>query len=169
MSDDPMVAALSGMVQDVIELEKVAKKRKMDGPTRLKKPPVRQVSSDSYHVDVDGQRYYPHLGETVTFRPSLSLSAFLTALDIQGLNDVDFGQMDREDREALHSMLGDVCGALSQAIVGWTWTDDLDVPLPPPSEEVLRSRPIDEIMWLVGVSMGASPTEAESEGEGLSD
>jgi hypothetical protein len=70
-------------------------------------------------TDDDGNEYYPHAGESVTFRSDLPWR--LVALP-------DPGDSPRNYCEALIAVL-------RRQIRGWDWTDDDGEPLPRPAED----------------------------------
>lgn len=162
MSDDLAVA-----VQEIVEAEVNAEKSKVldfTAAVTKKKKPVRVVSGDAYRSKGDdGEWYHEHAGETVTFKSAMGLGGFLSALDIQSLSGMNFADVDGEESAEARSLFLGVCQSLSEAIVGWTWTDSADNALAsPPSAALIATLPIEEIMWLVGVSMGGNPAVGDA-------
>lgn len=123
------------------------------------KPPKLTVPGDSYVVTVDGESYYPHAEETVTFRRRGSVEATLASLRLSGIASLTAAEMG----EALNDdgVLGSVLRLLSENIEGWTWTDDSGTPLPDPTPEVLRGLDFSELVWLIGAQMGGNASQSE--------
>lgn len=96
------------------------------------KPPkvTRQVSGDDLAIVIDGETYYPHAGESVTFRGRVPFSLWMRLQDMTNF----------EEGAAL----------LAQQIEGWDFTDDDGNPYPsPPTVDTLLSLPGDEFKWLI--------------------
>jgi hypothetical protein len=140
---------------------------------RRTKPPLRRVPSDSFKIEVDGVKYYPHYGEWVEFVPVVQLDTLLTAMTLQGLQDVDMSNVSAEDAAQVNAAFSSVTEDLSRAIVRWSWTGNEDPPVPfpeNPAKEDLRRLSLEELMWLVGASFsGRVSEEEESRGEDSSD
>lgn len=108
-----------------------------------RKPPLkpRRVMADELAVDVDGETYYPHVGEWVEFkgRPSLGLYLEMTKL--------------AESTEGLVRLL--------QYIHAWTLTDDEGNAYPLELASLMRM-PKEEIAWLLSSCELPGVSESES-------
>lgn len=148
-------------------------------PARTK-PPYRVVRSDDCTQTVDGVVYYPHAGESVAFVASIRLDTLLMAMKLQSLQGMDMSQMSPEDGRDFAQMFAEVCLELAQCIRDFNWTSDevgedgeyirLEWSKDPDEETrirqrvaTLKTRSMDEIMWLVGAAFGGG-TAAEPAG-----
>lgn len=122
-------------------------------PTKTKptKIPTRTVVADDLAVEVDGETYYPHAGEVVTFRGRMSVGDYLNSAKLAALGS----DMSAEQVDKLDDLFGQTIEALAKRIVSWDWTDDAGDPLPsPPDADVLRGLATEEVQWLIGKSAG---------------
>jgi len=137
------------------------------------KPPARRVPCDGFTLVVDGEKYYPHVGEWVEFVPVIQLDTLLTAMTLQGLQQLDLGSVTAEEAAEVEAAFDKVTKDLARAILRWSWTNNDSETYPEhPTKEVLRTLSLDEIMWLVGASFtGKAPEEEveEPRGEGSID
>lgn len=121
-------------------------------PTKL---PTKTIVADDLEVEVDGEKFYPHAGESVTYRvKNLSLDNYLVQMKALSLqfalpeaavdNKLDYQAVINLE-EAAHKVLA----LLASQIVSWDWTDDLSEPYPsPPTPEILRTLSREEMRWL---------------------
>lgn len=99
------------------------------------KPPAktRTVCADDFTVVVDGETYYPHAGESVTFKGRLSVGLYL---ELTRLDQAETG-----------------LDLLASAITEWSFTDDEGrAYASPPTVEVLKALPAEELGWLIAAS-----------------
>ncbi len=126
------------------------------------KPPTRTERSDSMFVEVDGKRYFPHAGETVTFRGQATVGQLASALDLAATRGLDME--DPENSAHLSATLRETATLLATNIVAWTWTDDADVPYPAkPTEETIRGLSMEELGWLLRAQRGVVETPEAAE------
>lgn len=115
---------------------------------KLSKVPSLAVPSDSLAIEADGETYYPHAGETVTFRGRQTVGDALLALRLQSVNG-------ESDPERIAETMQSVVEGLAKRIVAWTWTDDDGTAYPsPPTADVVASLSFAELGWLVGGGQG---------------
>lgn len=108
----------------------------------MAKPPVRVIPSDDFVVEVDGIRYVPHEGETVTFLPTIPISMLQATQRMGGLSTQldalrdENGELSdshaSEVRAVLSTHYADLLAITARVVHGWTWTDDAGTPLPAP-------------------------------------
>jgi len=129
------------------------KKRK-----RTKFVPKIVVSSDDLVViDEDApedapqeeREYYPHYGETVTFRKSVPLKVMRTLSTVAHVQSLDPTQ----DPEAFGDAAEALVSVLATQIIDWTWTDHDGEPMPRPRQktdfvEALWTLETYELVWL---------------------
>jgi hypothetical protein len=60
--------------------------------------------------------------------------------------------------------MSSIIGLLTGRLIAWNWTDDDSQPMPQPkgNPDVLTQLRADELVWLVTVSQGESPTERKN-------
>lgn len=130
----------------------------------MAKPPTRQVPSDDCVIEVDGKEYKVHEGEWVRVLSSFAVGSLKL---MQRVNELK-SQMDAlEDDEATQKIIvmGDtvdeLINVLQSRVVEWTWTDDLETPLPQPLNNPDAFRPLRlvELFYLALVVRGDSPAE----------
>ncbi len=94
-----------------------------------KKPPIalRTVPTDDFTRIRDGETYYPHAGEWVTFAPlAMSTGEMRAAF---GMDDYRAGRTD--DMRIVDRSLVMLHKSLARRVVAWNWTDDLGRPIVP--------------------------------------
>lgn len=115
------------------------------------KPQAITVAGDNLAIVVGDETYYPHAGETVTFRGRKTVGDATLALKLQGIGG-------DSSPDVIEEALAGLLGSLEVAIVAWDWTDDSGEPYPsPPDADTLRSLSFEELAWLVG--RGASESD----------
>ena len=135
--------------------------------TKFKIPPRKIDSSDCVvHVGQkiedgkivdEGDAFHIHEGEWVKIVPYVSMKESMALVNIANLS-TDSGT------DSLKS-LQDMCSALSERVFDWKWTDNIGQPMPKPykNPEVLMNLQNEELIWLVSVSMGETPTEKKTD------
>tara|TARA_R110002020_G_scaffold86938_2_gene214572 strand:- start:2016 stop:2477 length:462 start_codon:yes stop_codon:yes gene_type:complete len=135
--------------------------------TKFKIPPRKIDSSDCIvHVGQkveegkivdEGDAFKIHEGEWVKIVPYISMKESMALVNIANLS-TDSGT------DSLKS-LQEMCSALSERIFDWNWTDNIGQPMPKPykNPEVLMNLQNEELIWLVSVSMGETPTEKKTD------
>ena len=140
----------------------------------LKKPPMAAVDSSSYEIEIDGEKYYPHSEETVTFKSRGSVDTMMTYMTL-----VNFSQ-ENESADAkantarlmkelqADGLFYNLLDYLARNIKSWTWTDQNGDPYEnPPSIATLKSLEFTEIFWLMSAQTGdkkpAEDDEAKKE------
>lgn len=130
--------------------------------TKNKRVPTVTIPSDDLLINVNGEEFYPHTGESVTFKRKMTPRDLMVMADVAGIQDK------YKDRplEAAQVLYGTLCPLLSKRIDDWDWTDDDGKPYPKPSEddfvETLYDLALEEINYLVEKYNSASaPQETE--------
>ena len=135
--------------------------------TKFKIPPRKIDSSDCVvHVGQkiedgkivdEGDAFHIHEGEWVKIVPYVSMKESMALVNIANLS-TDSGT------DSLKS-LQDMCSALSERVFDWSWTDNIGQPMPKPykNPEILMNLQNEELIWLVSVSMGETPTEKKTD------
>ena len=135
--------------------------------TKFKIPPRKIDSSDCVvHVGQkiedgkivdEGDAFHIHEGEWVKIVPYVSMKESMALVNIANLS-TDSGT------DSLKS-LQDMCSAFSERVFDWNWTDNIGQPMPKPykNPEVLMNLQNEELIWLVSVSMGETPTEKKTD------
>ena len=137
----------------------------MPAKTKPSKLPNRTVVADDLAVEVDGAIYYPHAGESVTFRTARqSIDDHLLQLRLVALQKEITVAAEAESIEMgsvvqLEDLIARTFGQLSSAIVAWEWTGDDGAALPL-EIATLRSLSREELDWL---RSHAFPEPAEAE------
>jgi hypothetical protein len=109
---------------------------------------LRVVKSDDFSMTVDGVKYWPHQGETVTLRPKFSAQGLKTV--VQFAKVVQSGIT--ADRLGEYSdALADACELLASNIESWTWTgpDGRGYPPPKNNAKFLASLHVEELLYLL--------------------
>ena len=117
---------------------------------------VGQVIKEGKIVD-EGEKYRIHENEWVKIVPYVSMKESMALVNIANL-DVESGG------DSLSS-LSEMCTALAERVVDWNWTDNLSQPLPKPykNKEVFMNLQNEELIWLISVSMGETPSEKKTD------
>lgn len=122
-----------------------------------RKPPEREIKLDAYTVEVDGETYYPHEGESIWLEPLDSvdqaleiaeLSRFKLQLEaIQGDADADISAV-----RIMNDVLADIAAFLARHAVRWTVTDARGNPLPQPDGTPETTKRLGKglLLWLFG-------------------
>ena len=134
---------------------------------KKRRAPMTVVPSDDFVVKDGGEEYYPHAGESVTFRKRVSprdLMVIARAGDLQ--NDTEGEKGAAKLARFFHD---EACVVLGRAIHSWTWTDpysDEGTAYPEPSAEALRDLDAQtELQYLLEKWLGVSnPPEEVQEG-----
>ena len=121
---------------------------------------VGQKIEDGKIVD-EGDAFNIHEGEWVKIVPYISMRESMALVNIANLS-ADSGT------DSLKS-LQEMCNALAERVFDWNWTDNIGEPMPKPykNPEVLMNLQNEELIWLVSVSMGESPTEKKTDTNNL--
>lgn len=115
-----------------------------------KKPPLKPVDSNSYEVEIDGEIYHPHEGETVTFRSKGSVEAMMLMSDIVAMSSDDENPTRIFEELKENGIFYKLIEYLARNITSWTWTDQEGVPYEnPPSFDTLKTLDFTEIYWLM--------------------
>jgi hypothetical protein len=124
------------------------------GPAKPNKIPGLTVASDNFSMEAEGVTYYPHQGESVTFRGRQSVGDAMLAFKLQGLTE-------ESDPQLIPGLIEDVVGGLASQIMAWTWTDDDCRPYKsPPTAETLTLLSFEELTYLVN---GGKVTSSEED------
>lgn len=126
------------------------------------KPPKRTVKSDSFKVDQDGESYFPHAGESVTFKGRGSVRSAMTAMSLSRLSDLPSEKITTAmDPDGI---MGKVLHELADNIHSWTWTDPDGEPYPErPDRELLAGLEFGELAWLLSAMAGNEERATEEE------
>ncbi len=134
-------------------------------PRVRSKPVLREVECSDCTKTSGGQTFYPHVGETVWFTPTMSIRTLLVAMQLQGFMGVSMDALSPEEVGKFGAAFTEVTRELSTLIIRWNWTDDTDAPYPAkPTVEVLQALSIEELVWLVNAGLGAAQDVDTGEG-----
>jgi len=128
------------------------------------KVPFTTVSGDDYSVVIGEETYYPHAGETVTFKRGMSPEDYGVLIAFKSMAALAQQRGDDIDVVAMVNDINKVVEVLANGIKSWTWTDADDNPLPAPTVEVLSTVDLEEIIWMVSKRLGAR-SEAETKND----
>lgn len=109
------------------------------------------VCDDLIALDDEGNEYFPHAGEEVTFKRKISARDLVIVSQIAEIGDIE----DDKERgvEMVKFFHDTVCPILAKAIVSWTWTDvysEETVLLGEPDVEALRDLDVEtELQYLL--------------------
>jgi hypothetical protein len=103
---------------------------------KKRRAPLAVVSSDDLVVEDGGEQYYPHAGESVTFKKRISPRDLMVIARASDLQDT----VDKTGAAKLARFFHDeACVVLGRAILSWTWTDPYTEEVyPEPSADTLR-------------------------------
>jgi hypothetical protein len=149
------------------------------------KPQPRRVPSDDCEVSISGEKYYPHVGESlwVVGRPRLGeqkaqwaflrISAELDEVTAdpraEGEADEAYRARVRESNEAQINVVeghyDQLISWFAARINRWDWTDDKGDQLPPldGTTKPFLSLTMDEVFYIKDVLLGEGPAEALNE------
>ncbi|MDO8704082.1 MAG: hypothetical protein Q7J84_03970 [Sulfuricaulis sp.] len=135
----------------------------------MSKPLPRRIPSDDCAVSIDGAEYHPHEGEWVEMMTGMSLGE-IKALERFRKASVEYQAAQGEPNETerilgiIDGAFTAICAMLANKIVAWNWTDLRGQPLPPPDgkPEVLERLNVEELMWLLAVAEGQSPSQRKN-------
>jgi len=143
----------------------------MNKETKYKIPPkhldssdcvvhVGQTIKDGKIVD-EGTAYNIHEGEWVKILPFVSMKESMALVNIANLDIENSGSDSMQN-------LREMCVALSKRVVDWNWTDNTGQPLDNPhnNADVFMGLQNEELIWLMTVSMGETPTEKKTDSLG---
>ena len=103
-----------------------------------------------------GEPYKVHEGEYIEIIPIITMGESIALLNVANLTD---------DSKNADKSFEAICVSLSNKIVDWNWTDMtgelLDKPYKNP--EVFKNLNTEELMYLVTVSTGETPSEQKNE------
>lgn len=121
------------------------------------KPPAAmaiRVPSDDCAVEVDGETYYPHVGEWVEILPLRKVRDIRSLLTVMKANT--------EDPASLAVAFDGLGDFLNARVVRWNWTDEDGRALPQPGNGVLDELTLDEQRWLARQFQGVEETRKNS-------
>lgn len=135
----------------------------------MAKPTRVTVPSDDCTVTINGEKYTPHEGETVTLVPGLSVGAMAAInklISFQPALDAATGEPDEGARQftIADEAMQALCKALAPRIIAWTWTDAAGRPLPQPdgTPEPLQALETEELAWLITACKGETPDQRKN-------
>lgn len=142
----------------------------------VRRAPLKTIPSDDFMIEDEGEKYYPHKGEEVTFKKraisirTMRLVSNMSELQAQSNKlekreeelEAKGKELPKKDQDLLAKsrakvtgiLTNDIAPNLARAILDWTWTDMYDEsenpePLPKPTLETLRDLDIEEISYLL--------------------
>ena len=116
------------------------------------KRPNHVVVADDFVVEINGESFYPHAGESVSFVGRLTTNDLMHAMKLQRI-DLDAADADQQ--------LDEVRQFLAGRIASWDWTDDEGTPYPnPPSPADIGRLDMDELGWLLANGMRPKKKDA---------
>jgi hypothetical protein len=129
------------------------------------KVPALTFDCSDFEIEVGGEVYHPHAGETVTMAATSAMGDLTTMLELDKL-EIGSGMSAEETKEAV-AIIARMTSHLEKSIIAWTWTNDAKPPelySSPPSREDLTSLSMEEQAYLIGRSFGRASEATRKNG-----
>ena len=146
------------------------------------KPKPRRVPSDDFSVEIGGETFYPHRGESIwvigsptigELKATWSFNRISVMLDdiapdppAEGESPEAIGKRIRQSRSAAVKLVedhyDDLLHWIAPRLADWDWTDNDGNPMPPPARTPgpLLGLTADELFYIRSVLRGEGPAEA---------
>lgn len=125
-------------------------------PPKQSKPPttITIEKCDGLAVTVEGEKYYPHADESVTFTRARTLGEVMEVAQLSGLADLLSG-LQGDSGAGVTDSVGKLAAMIAAKVTAWEWTGDDGEPLGDPSDpETIRGLGMTEQLWLYGRILG---------------
>ena len=144
-------------------------------PARTKIPTVKVPSDECVvhigrviedgNVTVEGDTYYPHVGEQIEILPLMTVGEVINTGKIAGMTG------EETDIRVIGSNFDELCSAIAKRVFAWNWTDMEGLPLASPHRNpaVLKELSSEELVYLMGVTEVAPDPETRKNGFGPSE
>lgn len=145
------------------------------------KPQPRRVPSDDFEIEISGEVYYPHLGESIWIvgqptigelkatwgfnRISVELDDVAADPPAEGEAPDEVERRQRDSRvkavQLVENHYDDLLAWIAPRLSGWDWTDNDSNPLPQPDRTPapLQCLTPDELFYIRSVLRGEGPAE----------
>ncbi len=121
----------------------------------MTKVPSLTVDCSDFEVEVGGEVYHPHAGETVTMAATTAMGDLTTMLELDKIEIKP--QMSKDEVAEAVAIIDRMTTHLERAIIAWTWTNDAKPPEPyssPPTRDELSGLSMEEQAYLIRISFG---------------
>ncbi len=151
--------------------------------TKPKKPQALEIPSDDCEVEVDGEKFYPHVGEWIKAIPGMtvgnigmshrlnSLQTEMAAVEDDHAEDDKSAEAEAGRKKAGEEQIAIMAGAFDEGlailqgrIFEWNWTDDNDDRYEQPRRdpEVFRKLRTEEFYYLIGAVQNGGADQSKN-------
>lgn len=121
-----------------------------DGSIKQTKTPAIRLRADTCRVVVQGEVYYPHADEYVTFANNPTIGDGELAMELGNMVEAaDPSSLDQDTVLRLTAKLEEAIQRVAKRVLSWDWTDSAGRPLGEPTPETIRDLDILEMLWLL--------------------
>lgn len=133
-----------------------------------KRPPPRRVATDDFTFTQDGIDYQPHADEWVEIVPIVRAKDYRSLQRLSQMGDRLAISADdsAEQADVLTTEFEYIADVLANRIVRWNWTDIItgdELPQPHKQPEVISDLTTEEMMYLIGIMFGETPTDRKND------
>lgn len=124
------------------------------------KVPARRINSDDCKVTVDGEDFFPHVGEWVEIAGGRLFGEVMLNWEVSDMTALE-GKSPSEQVRLLNQRYEKLLTHVLGRVKGWSWTDDDGNPYPnPPTEDAVRRLSEAEVNYLAWLGFRTSTEEA---------